>query len=62
MGKIIAVVSVLIQFVSAICKWKTETDSEKRAEKLECVRTVYDGIAKRDPAAVTAGFDRLRRT
>jgi len=38
-----------------------EVNSERKKQKQEALNVVKEGIVKRDPSAITAGFDAYRR-
>ena len=43
-----------------LSKWLT-LDTAKKKRKTEALKEVKDALKKKDPSAVTAAFDRIRR-
>ena len=58
---ILAIIGVLLKLILAIFSAVTEKDKEVKAQKTAASKEIVDAISKRDPSAISAGFDKLNR-
>ena len=54
-------IGAILRLISIALSIWTEKNKHKKKMKKDALKEVTEGISKRDPAKITAGFDRLNR-
>ena len=57
----IEAIVLVLKLIFGVFSFMSENRTQKRRKKKEALKEILDGVEKKDPSAVTAGFDNLNR-
>lgn len=49
--------TIILKLLGLLLSWWTDTNADRKAIRERALKEVLDGIKKRDPSKITAGFD-----